>query len=91
MTESDNIPTAERVTSAITKHIKIYSDNPMHDAIDRIINSCLCIDQDDDYMGMATAEMREAAEELFEITCVRSRALQEKRQRDFNEYKSNKK
>jgi hypothetical protein len=57
--------------STVTKHIKIYSDNPIHDCIDRIINSCACFDEDDDRFGMASVEMIEAAEELIALTVKR--------------------
>jgi hypothetical protein len=76
--------------STVTKHIKIYSDNPIHDAIDRIINSCACLDEGDDYMGLASLELREATEDLLVLACTNLIELQRKRERDFNEQKSNK-
>jgi hypothetical protein len=90
MTQSDNINSAVQQISAVTKHIKIYSDNPMHDAIDRIINSCACLDEGDDYMGLASIELRAAAEDLLVLACQNLIKLQHKRERDFNEQKSNK-
>jgi hypothetical protein len=77
--------------STITKHIKIYSDNPIHDAIDRIINSCACIDEGDDYMGLASLELKEAAEDLLKLACVNLLELQRNRERDFNDAKTNQK
>lgn len=88
MSENDT-PNPESI-SIVTKHIKIYSDNPIHDAIDRIIDSCACLDEGDDYMGLASAELREAAEDLLELACTNLIELQRKRERDFNEQKSNK-
>jgi hypothetical protein len=37
--------------SSVTKHIRIYSDNPIHDCIDRIINACVALDEggEDEY------------------------------------------
>jgi hypothetical protein len=83
MTESDNIPAAERVTSAITKHIKIYSDNPMHDAIDRIIDSCTRIDESEDYYQSAYLDLQQAADELLSLTIYRMTAAERKHDRDM--------
>ena len=67
-----NYPNPQDATvSIITKTIKIYSDNPIHDAIDRIINSCACIDEGDDYCHMATLELEEAAEDLLILANAR--------------------
>jgi hypothetical protein len=30
----------QQPVSTVTKHIKIYSDNPIHDCIDRIMDAC---------------------------------------------------
>jgi hypothetical protein len=89
MITDNDTPNPESI-STVTKHIKIYSDNPMHDAIDRIINSCACLDEGDDYMGLASLELREAAEDLLVLACQNLIKLQRKRERDFNEQKSNK-
>jgi hypothetical protein len=42
--------------STVTKHIKIYSDNPIHDCIDRIIHHAALLDEggEDEY-GNAVA------------------------------------
>jgi hypothetical protein len=65
MTEPDqNIPIAHRVTT-VTKHIKIYSDNPIHDCIDRLITACEWIDDpnlDEEY---GYDELAIVAEQLF--------------------------
>jgi hypothetical protein len=71
MTQPTNDTLTTQPVSTVTKHIKIYSDNPIHDCIDRIINSCACIDEGDDRFGMATHEMMEAAEELIQLTIER--------------------
>jgi hypothetical protein len=75
--------------STIVKHIKIYSDNPMHEAIDRIINSCLCLDEGDDYYGLASLELREAAEDLLVLACQNLTKLQRNREGHINEETSN--
>jgi hypothetical protein len=51
---TDPLSGTTQPVSTVTKHIKIYSDNPIHDCIDRIINSCACLDEDDDRFGMAS-------------------------------------
>ena len=89
MTKSDySTPNTEPV-SAITKHVKIYSDNPIHDAIDRIINSCACIDEDDDYCHMASLELQEAASDLLILANDRITNIKSKYQRGMNEQKLN--
>jgi hypothetical protein len=75
----------EAQISAVTKHIKIYSDNPIHDAIDRIINSCACLDEGDDYMGLASLELQEAADDLFRLACANLVELQRKREKLFKD------
>jgi hypothetical protein len=88
--DNDNIPAAERVTSTVTKHIKIYSDNPIHDAIDRIIDSCALIDEDNDYRFMASSELKEAAEDLLVLACSQLVEIQAKYHREYNEQIANK-
>ncbi len=61
-------PDSEPV-STVTKHIKIYSDNPIHDCIDRIINAAIFIDEGDDFCGMGAAELNDAAEDLQVLAC----------------------
>jgi hypothetical protein len=64
MTKPTDSTTTTEPVSTVTKHITIYSDNPIHDCIDRIINACLFIDEYDDFCGMAAAELYESADEL---------------------------
>jgi hypothetical protein len=70
MTQSNDTPTSAPV-STVTKHIKIYSDNPIHDCIDRIINSCACIDEDDNYLNLASNELYAAAQQLLMLATDR--------------------
>jgi hypothetical protein len=90
MTKTNNLTPNPAPISAVTKHIKIYSDNPIHDAIDRIINSCACIDEGDDYLGLASKEMLDAAEELIVLSIQNLQQLQRQRERDYHEQKTNK-
>jgi hypothetical protein len=53
------------------KHIKLYSDNPIHDCIDRIINACACIDENEDYRGFASENLHNAAIDLRRLTTNR--------------------
>lgn len=89
MTQSKYPDPKDATVSIIPKTIKIYSDNPIHDAIDRIINSCACLDEGDDYMGLASLEMREAAEDLLVLSTQNLYELQRKWKRDFNAKKAN--
>jgi hypothetical protein len=75
--------------STVTKHIKIYSDNPIHDCIDRIINSCICIDEDDDYRGLASVELYEATLQLLMLATDRMVLINIEYLRQKNGAKSN--
>jgi hypothetical protein len=88
MSQPNDTATSKPV-STVTKHIKIYSDNPIHDCIDRIINSCGCFDEDDDRFGMASDEMIEAAEELIALTVKRRIEASNKYHREMSVYKPN--
>ncbi|WP_309740095.1 hypothetical protein [Chamaesiphon sp. OTE_20_metabat_361] len=89
MTKSDySIPNTDPV-SAVTKHIKIYSDNPIHDAIDRIIDSCLCIDEGHDECHVGSIELRNAAEDLLILAVKRLAQIQRQHERVHNEQKYN--
>lgn len=89
MTETNNDTPNPAPISIVTKHIKIYSDNPIHDAIDRIVDSCACIDEGDDYMGLASIELRAATEDLLVLACQNLIQLQRKRERSMNEQNPN--
>jgi hypothetical protein len=58
--------------STIVKHIKIYSDNPIHDAIDRIINSCVGLDRDDENRHYHAINLKDSVEELFILAAQKS-------------------
>lgn len=58
--------------STVTKHIKIYSDNPIHDCIDRIINSCVGLDEANEHAFYYSLALKAAAEELCELTYERA-------------------
>jgi hypothetical protein len=81
-------PTSTPV-STVTKHIKIYSDNPIHDCIDRIINSCACFDEGIIDSGLAATQMMIAAHELFNLASIQRAEIQSKNQREFNESNPN--
>jgi hypothetical protein len=57
--------------STTTKHIKIYSDNPIHDCIDRIIEHSTMLDAANTDKEYHLSLLREAAEDLSDI-CVDS-------------------
>ena len=89
MTQS-NYPNPEDATvSIIPKTIKIYSDNPIHDAIDRIIDSCNQIDEDDDSFGLASYELGLAAMDLIISACDRMAKINVQSQHKINEQKLN--
>jgi tagatose-1,6-bisphosphate aldolase non-catalytic subunit AgaZ/GatZ len=56
MTQPNDTPTSAPV-STVTKHIKIYSDNPIHDCIDRIIDAVAGLDHDNDISYYASQLM----------------------------------
>ena len=89
MTQSNHPNPKDAAVSIIPKTIKIYSDNPIHDAIDRIINSCACIDEGDDYCRLASYELKEAAEDLLILACNRLTKSQANTHHQYNEQKFN--
>ena len=89
MTQSKYPDPKDATVSIIPKTIKIYSDNPIHEAIDRIIDSCNRIDEGDDSTGIASVELREAAEDLIVLSTQNLYELQRKWKRDFNAKKAN--
>ncbi len=64
--DTNSEPTPNTV-STVTKHIKIYSDNPIHDCIDRIITAVNYLDEADDFYPWANNELCEAADNLTEL------------------------
>ena len=89
MNQSNYPNPGDATVSIIPKSIKIYSDNPIHDAIDRIIDSCACIDEGDDRCHMASLELREAAEDLLILACDRIAKIKLKSEKPTNEQKHN--
>jgi hypothetical protein len=71
MTKStDNTATTESV-STVTKHITIYSDNPIHDCIDRIIDACSALDEGTDRQSHHADLLYVATTELLELASDR--------------------
>jgi hypothetical protein len=58
--------------STVTKHIKIYSDNPIHDCIDRIINACIGMDAGGEDSHYYAVKLKNSAEELFLLSASKS-------------------
>ncbi len=54
--------------SAVIKHIKVYSDNPIHDCIDRIITACTDIDENEDFHPYAVNQLCDAADKLLSLS-----------------------
>lgn len=90
MNESDCPNPDDATVSIIPKSIKIYSDNPIHDAIDRIIDSCNRIDEDDDYMGLASLDLKVAAEDLLILSCRRMANIKVQYPHEIDEQKADK-
>jgi hypothetical protein len=68
MTQTDPTTPHTQPVSAVTKHIKIYSDNPIHDAIDRVIDRVL--DLDDPYNAAYNAsQLVKEVEKLHRLAC----------------------
>jgi hypothetical protein len=68
MNQPDKMTPNPQPVSTVTKHIKIYSDNPIHDCIDRIIDAVVIIDQDDDWSLSASQELCDAADKLLALS-----------------------
>jgi len=65
MTEINEMIPDHQPVSTVTKHIKIYSDNPIHDCIDRIIDICDLVDENNEYLMIYLSELELAARELY--------------------------
>jgi hypothetical protein len=68
MTQNSKTTTTTQPVSTVTKHITIYSDNPIHDCIDRIIDAVIIIDEDDDWSLSASQELCDAADKLLALS-----------------------
>jgi hypothetical protein len=71
MNQPDKMTPNPQPVSTMTKHIKIYSDNPIHDCIDRIIHHAALLDEggEDEY-GNAVA-LTFAAKKLQQLMLSR--------------------
>jgi hypothetical protein len=67
MNQPDKMTPNSQPVSIVTKHIKIYSDNRIHDAIDRIIDSCAGLDEANEHAFYYSLSLKAAAEELCEL------------------------
>jgi hypothetical protein len=80
--------TFEQIT-ACTKYIRVYSDNPIHNQIDRIIDACSYVDEGGDNLYFYLSELKDAAEELTELTIKKLLVESDKIHKLHNEQKSN--
>jgi hypothetical protein len=64
MNQPEKMTPNPQPVSTVTKHIKIYSDNPIHDCIDRMIGYCEYLDDPNANTHFAFKWMQEAASEL---------------------------
>jgi hypothetical protein len=67
MTQPNQPTPNPQPVSTVTKHIKIYSDNPIHDCIDRIIDACVALDEggEDEYSNAVA--LAYAARDLHQL------------------------
>jgi hypothetical protein len=70
MTQPNDTATSPPV-STVTKHITIYSDNPIHDCIDRIIDAVAVIDEGGNFPGLASLELHAASQQLLMLATDR--------------------
>jgi hypothetical protein len=85
MHQPDKITPNPQPVSTVIKHIKIYSDNPIHDCIDRIIYACECIDQGDDWALSASIELCDAADKLLALSWAFRKLKTDEFRRSLNE------
>ena len=84
----DHINASEPV-STVTKHIKIYSDNPIHDCIDRIIDACVGVDQGDEDALFYAMELNQVAEQLLYLSGDLRRECNDKYRKELYEKRPN--
>jgi hypothetical protein len=70
--QPNEITSNPQPVSTIVKHIKIYSDNPIHDCIDRIINACIGMDEGGEDSHYHAVNLKDSAEELFLLSASKS-------------------
>ena len=66
MTQPNESNPNPQPVSTVTKHIKIYSDNPIHDCIGELIDACEDLDDSDPTSYIALVELREIADKLVQ-------------------------
>jgi hypothetical protein len=71
--------------STVTKHIKIYSDNPIHDCIDRIIECSARLDENIGDSIVNHRELKNVARELNQIAHRNIYAEIQKRESQLDE------
>lgn len=64
ITDSNQAP---HTVSTVTKHIKLYSDNPIHDCIDRIIDYAARLDEGLGDSIVNHRQLKNAARELNQL------------------------
>jgi hypothetical protein len=89
MTQKSKTTTTTEPVSTVTKHITIYSDNPIHDCIDRIIYACECVDQGDDWALSASIELCDAADKLLALSWAFRKDKTDEFRRSLNARKPN--
>ncbi len=73
MNQTDKTDSNPETVSTVTKYIKIYSDNPIHDCIDRIIGYCEYLERTDHNDYFTFKWMKEASLELA-VLCEQRQA-----------------
>ena len=79
-------PTAIPISTVI-KSIKIYSDNPIHDCIDRIIDACVGVDQVDEDAFFYAMELNQVAEQLLYLSGELRRKCNDKYRKEIYDRK----
>jgi hypothetical protein len=70
MTENDKTTPTNASVTAVKKWIKLYSDNPIHEAIDRIIDCCEALELPDCDRLHNSIQLHQAAEALEVIAAI---------------------
>ncbi len=89
MTDSLHSEPTPHTVSTVTKHIKIYSDNPIHVCIARIIDICEGVDQADDDAFFYAMELNQAAEQLLYLSSELRREHNDKYRKGIYDRKPN--
>jgi hypothetical protein len=67
MNQSPHSEPTPYTCSTVTKHIKLYSDNPIHDCIDRIIDCAARLDENVGDSIVNHRELKNVTRELNQI------------------------